>query len=195
MKKIMLMLAIAAGSQWAMAQDNSEKNLIKTFDPKGSTSIAFECKQKEVKADVWDGGLMRVELVVKANMPTSVLDQLVKAGRYNIEGAVNANGEFVISAPNVGKAVVVRGTDLVEEIYVVVQTPTKYIVASNKLEKETPIVAARTLSDVEKIREMKKITEQMQATVKVESLLKTQPKIELKEGDIKIDGTAIPIWK
>lgn len=195
MKKIMLMLAIVASSQWAMAQDNSEKNLVKTFDPKGSTSIAFECKQKEVKADVWDGGLMRVELVVKANMPTSVLDQLVKAGRYNIDGAVNANGEFVISAPNVSKAVVVRGTDLVEEIYVVVQTPTKYIVASNKLEKETPIVAARTLSDVEKIREMKKITEQMQASVKVESLLKTQPKIEIKEGDIKIDGTAIPIWK
>jgi hypothetical protein len=195
MKKIMLMLAIAVSSQWAMAQDNSEKNLVKTFDPKGSTSIGFECKQKEVRADVWDGGLMRIELVVKANMPSSVLDQLVKAGRYNIEGALNANGEFVVSAPNVGKAVVVRGTDLVEEIYVVVQTPTKYIVSSNKLEKETPIFVARTLSDIEKLRDMKKITEQMQTSVKIESLLKTQPKIELKEGDIKIDGQVIPIWK
>lgn len=192
MKKLLLMLALAASSQWAMAQDNSEKNLIKTFDPKGSTSVSFECQQKSIKTATWDGAMMRVELVVKANMPTAVLEQLVKAGRYNIEGAVNANGEFVVSAPNAAKSVVVRGTDLVEEIHITVQTSDKYLVSNNRMEKETPMVAARTLSDIEKIKEMKKISQTMETAVKIESTLKTQPKFELKVGDILIDDVPIP---
>jgi hypothetical protein len=192
MKKLLLMLALAAGTQWAMAQDNSEKNLVKTFDPKGATSVAFECQQKSIKTTTWDGAMMRVELVVKANMPTAVLEQLVKAGRYNIEGAVNADGEFVVSAPNAAKSVVVRGTDLVEEIYVTVQTSDKYLVSNNRMEKETPMVAARTLKDVEKIRSMKAINQEMQTAVKIQSTLKTQPALDLKYGDILIDDVPIP---
>ncbi len=192
MKKFSILMLLALFVQCAFAQDSSEKNLVKSLDPAGATSIVFDFKHKEIKSDVQNNGMMRVELLIKANMPEAILDQLVKAGRYTIESVKNADGSFSITAPNLSKAVTIKGKDLEEEIIVLAQTPTKYVVAGNKLEKETPLVAAR--GDDEKAKAMKAINEPVQAVIKVQSLLKAQPKdFQVKTGDILIDGVVLEI--
>ena len=203
------MLSFLATAHWAMAQDNASKNLVKTFDANGASSITFECKQKDIKSNVWDGGLLRVELLVKANMPEQVLEQLVKAGRYTIEGRLNENGEYVIVAPNVEKSVTVRGKDLEEEIIILVQTPTLYHLADNrKLEKNAGDMAFRGTTEEQEaqLKKFKNIDHKIETSVRIESTLNTgatkqannskakTPPITLKTGDIIIDNVEIEIY-
>jgi len=198
MKKLFFSALFALAMQAGFAQDNSEKNLIKSFDPQGAEAIVLDIKTKEITTTVWNGGMMRVELLVKANMPDVVLDQLVKAGRYTVEATKNADGTFTVTAPNLAKTVTIKGKDLQEEIFVQVQTPTKYLVAGNKLEKEAAVVAARSgnaEADKAAMAKFKAITDKMNTEVKVVSNLKKQPKFALAPGDIKIDGKAIELKK
>jgi len=198
MKKLFFSALFALAMQAGFAQENSEKNLIKSFDPQGAQAIVLDIKTKEITTTVWNGGMMRVELLVKANMPDVVLDQLVKAGRYTVEATKNEDGTFTVTAPNLAKTVTIKGKDLQEEIFVQVQTPTKYLVSGNKLSKEESLVAARSgneEADKAAIAKFKAITDKMNTEVKVVSNLKKQPKFALAPGDIKIDGKAIELKK
>ncbi len=200
MKKLIFSALFALAMQLGFAQENSEKNLIKSFDPQGASAIILDIKTKEINSTVWNGGMMRVELLIKANMPDVVLDQLVKAGRYTVEAVKNEDGTFTVTAPNLSKVVTIKGKDLQEEIFVQVQTPTKYLVAGNKLEKEAPldVVASRDGNDESAKKAMAKfkaITDKMKTEVKVISNLKKQPKLKLVTGDIKIDGKSLELKK
>lgn len=188
MNKILLLLLCAFSTQWAFAQ--TEKSLVKTFDVKEANGVSFECKQKEIKANVWNEGTMRVELIIKTNMPENVTEQLVKANRYELQGSVNGNGEYVVTAPNVDKAVTVKGVDLQEEITIVAQTPAKYIVSNNsKIEKESFVMRNGKVDE-----KKKKMTIPVQVSVKFESTLRSKPEnIKLEKGDILIGGEPIGI--
>lgn len=176
-----------------VAQDN--KTLVKTFDTKESTSVKFNFKNKEVKTEDWPGGTgIRIELEISANMPTQIMDELVKAGRYTLDGS--ADGEaFVVKAPNLEKTVTIKGTDLQEEIIVRVKTADKYYVQSNVLEKAiNDSWVARDGSDAAKVKEMKKFKSDIEVNVVVKSTLAKQPaKMDLKRGDILIGGEPIDI--
>ncbi len=192
MNKLLLLLLCAFSTQWAMAQDapQTEKSLVKTFEVKEANGVSFDCKQKEIKAEVWNGGTMRVELIIKTNMPDNVTEQLVKANRYELIGSINGDGEYVVTAPNVSKAVTVKGVDLQEDIIIKAQTPAKYIVSNNsKIEKES-FVMRNGKVDMKK----KKMTQKVEMSVKFESTLRSKPEnVKLERGDILIGGEPIGI--
>jgi hypothetical protein len=176
----------------AKAQEHSDKTLIKTLDPSEATSVVIDFKAAQINPQPWDGMGFRIELIIKSNMPLHVLEQLVKAGRYTLEGVKDGDTYFV-NAPNLEKNVSVRGKDLEEEISVSVKTPGYYIMANNTLFKDATSLVARGLDET-KILDYKKITDSIGITeVKIQSTLKGSPNIKLKTGDILIDGKPIII--
>jgi hypothetical protein len=174
------------------AQELSDKTIVKTLNPEEASSVVINFKAAQINPQPWDGMAFRIELLVKANMPTQVLEQLVKAGRYNLDGYKDGDNYFV-TAPNIEKNVSVRGKDLEEEIIVLIKTPGYYELANNTLSKDATSIAARganegQISEYLKIKSMLEIPE-----ITIKSTLKGNPELKLNTGDILIDGTAITI--
>lgn len=104
---------------------------------------------------------------------------------------VKDGDQFVVKAPNIEKAVSIRGTDLQEEITVLVRSNDKYYADAGVLQKDLGLVAARAGDDA-KVKEMKKITANVECSIRLVSTMKTQPAdMQLKRGDILIGGEPI----
>jgi len=181
MKKVSLFFfAFFLAVNFSFAQD---KTLVKTIDAEESTSIEFGFSHKEIRLDEWDDdGRIRIELEIHSNMSESIMEQLVKAGRYTLEPSVE-NGALVIKAPNTEKAVNVKGTDLDEEIYVNVKAHHIFMLASNDdgqfLQKDLGVAMADAGGRGVEISETQK-----------QNFLKIRDKVEI--GSIKFvqkDGT------
>lgn len=149
MKKLSFLLVFALFANISFAQ----KTVVKSFDMKefkddlGTSKVdgikfGF-AKAENVTAEFWDNedGIMRVELEIKTNMPTNIMEQLVKVGRYGMEGNLE-NGEFAVNIPNLEKAVSIKGIDLEEEIVVHAMTPDMYILDNGILKKDPAMVLA-----------------------------------------------------
>ncbi|MCP4440206.1 MAG: hypothetical protein GY810_14780 [Aureispira sp.] len=193
MKALSFLLMCVLMSTLTFAQETeSDKTLVKTLDPEGCQDIRLDFESKNIEANPWDEGTMRVELEISANMPEAILAQLVKAGRYSLDA--QKDGEtYIVSAPNLGKTVTIRGKDLEENIKVVVKTPGYFALADNTLSKNIneEVVAARTDDPAkakDMIKKMRAIKEKMDFHVNVTSTLKGNAVVDLKEGDILIDG-------
>jgi hypothetical protein len=123
MKNYLTLLFLFLISAFSFAQTiGSEKVLVKTMDTEGASQIVFDFRHKEINSEKWDRQSIRLQLEIYANMPESILAQLVKAGRYNLEG--HKEGDFFyITAPNLEKSVTIGGKQLEEQIVVNVQMP------------------------------------------------------------------------
>jgi hypothetical protein len=137
MKKAMLFLALLLTTSATFAQKQSDKTLVKTMDPKGTSSINFDFRNKGVESTPWDEGFIRVELEVTANFPEAVLGQLVKAGRYTLSSEIEGES-FTIKAMNLDKSVSIGGTDLDDHVRIFIKTPGYYAVADGILQKNFP---------------------------------------------------------
>lgn len=133
----MLFFALLLVAGTTFAQPQSDKTLVKTMDPKGTSSINFDFRNKGIEAEPWDEGFIRVELEITANFPEAVLAQLVKAGRYTLSSSIEGE-TFHILAKNLDKAVSIGGKDLDDHIRVYIQTPGYYAVADGVLQKNFP---------------------------------------------------------
>lgn len=123
MKKLTLALAFFLSANFLMAQEST--NLVQTLNPQEAKGVKLDIQTTDgknnpaayEKSKDWDegAGAIRLNIVIEANIPTAIIQQLVKAGRYKIQG--NLKGDlFVIEAPNLQKTITIRGTDLVEKI-------------------------------------------------------------------------------
>ncbi|BDS11922.1 hypothetical protein [Aureispira anguillae] len=137
MKRAMLFFALFLVANTTFAQTKSDKTLVKTMDPQGTSSINFDFRNKGVEAEPWDEGFIRVELEITANFPEAVLAQLVKAGRYTLSSSVEGE-TFNIQAENLDKAVSIGGKDLDDQVRIYIQTPGYYAVADGVLQKNFP---------------------------------------------------------
>lgn len=193
MKALSFLLICVLMSTLTFAQETeSDKTLVKTLNPEGCQDIQLDFKNANIEAAPWDEGTMRVELEISANMPEAILAQLVKAGRYSLD-ATKEGETYIVSAPNLGKTVTIRGKDLEENIKVLVKTPGYFALNDNMLSKDIneEVVAARTDDPAkaqEMIKKMRAIKEKMAVHINVTSTLKGNPAVDLKEGDILIDG-------
>lgn len=130
----MLFLALLLAASTTFAQKKSDKTLVKTMDPKGTSSVNFEFRNKGIEFATWDEAFIRVELEVTANFPEAVLAQLVKAGRYTLSSEIDGES-FKIKATNLDKSVSIGGTDLDDQVRVFIKGPAYYAVSDDVLQK------------------------------------------------------------
>jgi hypothetical protein len=149
MKKLSILFALLFVSAFTFAQNDASKTLVKTLDPEGSTQIVFDFKHKNIDAKTWDNKGLRLQLEIHSNMPEAILAQLVKAGRYTLEG-IKEGDIFYITAPNLGKNVTIGGKNLEEEIIVHVDMPGYMELTGNKLSVSGDFVARGGSSQLKK---------------------------------------------
>jgi len=99
-----------------------------TFDANGNSTITVDVKNNSFALQAAKEAKISIELVIQANYPKEVIDQLVQVDRYKIT-AKASNGNYIISAPNLTKKVTVGGKALVEDIKITAKAPASY---SNK---------------------------------------------------------------
>jgi hypothetical protein len=113
-------------------QAQSSKTLIKTLDPDGASTISFNFDYKNLIHKKWDEKFVRVQMEIHTNVSEALLTQLIKAGRYNLEGT-KENDEFVITAHNLQKKLTVAGKTVDEEIILNVDVPEFLSVTEDKI--------------------------------------------------------------
>lgn len=196
MRKVWLFcLTLLCSTAFLQAQE-SDKTLVKTLNPEECPNVQIDIKNKGMEATPWDEGTIRVQLEIKANIPEAVLTQLVKAGRYSIDGGKDAD-VYIVSAPNLNKAITIGGKDLEEEITIKVQTPGYFAlndagVLSKNINEET--IAARSNNAEEAaamIKKMKAIKENVNMHVSVTSTSKYKGDVDLSKYKLMIDGKEV----
>ena len=172
------------------SQSDSFKTLVKSMDPKETSAINFDFRNKGIESGTWEEEFIRVELEVTANFPEAVLSQLLKAGRYNLSSSVD--GEvFNIIAPNLDQAVSIGGKDLVDHVRLIVQTPGIYALYDSLLQKYFPgalvdqvVGSAKDKeSAVVVLNEMRKIKQQLNFTIRF-VYKKEDPKTENRSDKV-----------
>lgn len=202
MRKLSLLLALVSVTTVSFAQ----KTLVKSFDMKEFRDDLGTSKVNEINfgfaenvtSEFWENkeGLMRVELEVETNMPTTIMEQLLKLGRYSMEGNLE-NGQFLLQIPNLEKVVTVKGIDLEEEITVHAMTPDMYILDNGVLKKDTAIVLAMaertqgrsTVAELSAIKNSVLVGALANEKLKIKFIQVGDLEIgELNKGDIIING-------
>lgn len=132
----------------------------------------------------------RIELLVKANMPTRVLDKLGKVGTCNLDACMYVNNYFVI-APNIEKKTFFATKTFKKKLLSFIKTPRYYECANNTLPKDASSIAARGANEgqISEYLKIKSVLEISEITIK--STLKGNPELKLNTADILRAGTAI----
>ena len=141
MKNLLLSFAVATLLPLSLFAQDPNKTLVKTIPPGNASVIDFGIKNKGMVAEAWEKEDLRLTIEIHANMPEAIMDQLIKAGRYTVS-SVNDGETLKITAPNLDKAVSIKGIDLEEELYLNVNTPSNFIRNGNLLTKDMNMITA-----------------------------------------------------
>lgn len=190
----LLSLLFSYASMSAQVHD-SNKSLIKTLDPKECPNIKIDIRNQNLSTAIWDEGTIRLQLDVQANVPLAVLQQLVKAGRYSLDGG--KDGEtYIVVAPNLEKSIRIGGKDLEEIIQIKVQTPGYFVMHDNILSKDIDesTIAARSNNAEEAaalLRKMKAIKQNVVLHTTIRSSSSYKESIDLSSFKLLIDGVEV----
>lgn len=197
MRQLFFLCAFFAMGTSLWAQE-SDKTLVKTLNPDEAPNVHINIKNEGMESAPWDEGTIRVQLEIEANVPEAILGQLVKAGRYSLDG--NKDGEiYIVSAPNLDKSISIGGKDLEEKITIKVQTPGYFALNSQGMlskEIDEGVIAARSNSAEEAakmLKKMKAIQEDMDIEVLVKSTSKYNKPIDLSTFKITVEGEEMTV--
>lgn len=182
----------------ALWAQESDKTLVKTLNPDEAPNVHINIRNEGMESNPWDEGTIRVQLEIEANVPEAILAQLVKAGRYSLDGG--KDGEiYIVSAPNLEKTITIGGKDLEEKITIKVQTPGYFALSDQgMLSKEIneEVIAARSNNAEEAakmLKKMKSIQEDVDIEVMVKSTSKYKKAIDLSTFKIMVDGEEMTV--
>ncbi|MGH1336013.1 MAG: hypothetical protein ACRBFS_07775 [Aureispira sp.] len=197
MRNLFFLCAFLAMGTTLWAQE-SDKTLVKTLNPDEAPNVHINIRNEGMESNPWDEGTIRVQLEIEANVPEAILAQLVKAGRYSLDGG--KDGEvYIVSAPNLDKTITIGGKDLEEKIKITVQTPGYFALSDQgMLSKEinAEVIAARSnnAADAAKmLKKMKSIQEDVDIEVLVKSTSKYKKAIDLSTFTIVVDGEEMTV--
>jgi hypothetical protein len=197
MRQLFFLFTFLAMGTSLWAQD-SEKTLVKTLNPDQASNIHINVRNQGMESEQWDEGTVRVQLEVEANVPEAILAQLVKAGRYSLDGNKDAE-TYIVSAPNLEKTITIGGKDLEEKITVKVQTPGYFALNDQGMlskEIDETVIAARSNNAEEAakmLKKMKQIKEDVDIEVMVKSTSRYNKPIDLSKFKIKVDGEEMTV--
>ena len=130
MKKIVMLLALSTFLVDLAFAQVENKTLVKTLDPGASNAIALDFEFPS-KGEEWPESTVRILLEINLKSAnTSVLQQLVKIGRYTIVGE-QKEGKFVIGIPGLKKDLNYKGQKLEESVQVHLLVPAGAVVNNN----------------------------------------------------------------
>ena len=169
-----------------------QSTMVKLFDPLDCPiiqilSIMLTCRQTHGMR------VVKVQMTVQTNMPKPIVSQLVKAGRYHIESGKDGD-VFIIRAPHLEKAILIRDKPLVEQISIQVLTPGYFALNNGFLSKDIDeeVIAARSSNDEQArkmLMEMKKIKEKIDFQIDVTTTSSYTDSPDLSTFEIVVDGS------
>ncbi len=108
---------------------NAETILVKAFNLKGNNTVALDLNGT-VETETWSENYLRIQMTVSLdNGSQAMLKSLIKAGRYNLQGAATDAG-FAVDMPNIERTVTVGGKELIEKYSFTVFAPSKVSVSN-----------------------------------------------------------------
>ena len=160
---------------------NAQIKVVKTLNPQKCPNVNIKVPNHLIEQEAWDEGGVRIEITVEVDLPDAVLQELVKAGRYELLGKKVADA-YILSAPNMDIPISVAEKAIEEVVSIKVTTP-KYITmnAAGVLYKDIDEDAIRggyrsdTREEIEAvIKQMKEIREDLNVEIYVVSTAANQ---------------------
>jgi hypothetical protein len=190
MRTIKLLLAavvLAMSTLSLQAQDG--KTLVRSLDPAGNNAIVLDFGFP-VSGEEWDQNTMRVLLDVKlVNGSEDVLSQLVKVGRYTVEGRIE-NGKFIVYAPSILKEVTVKGVKMEEQFKATIYVPSGAEVSTAKGDVvQIESIMAKKLAAQGLAMKGEPVFKPFDVTIQISAMVPNDP--NFSPSDILIDGKPI----
>lgn len=116
--KTILVLLVTAN----FAFSQSTKTFVKTLDVK-STALSIDFPNTNTSKPTKGGLILTIN--IQANVSTSVVESLTKAGRYNVK-VEEVNGVSVVTMPQLAKKVKFNDVEIIEKINIEINLPEGY---------------------------------------------------------------------
>lgn len=127
----LLFLIFMISSNFLFAQILDKSSEI-TLNPEGSSNIRFDFKHNKIETKNVSSGAVKVIMEIRSSYPESVMNQLVKSGRYRIETSREGNN-LILKTPELSKKVTIGGKELKEEIVLKIDLPSAVHLKTNEL--------------------------------------------------------------
>jgi hypothetical protein len=170
-------------------QAQDQKTLVRTLDPANCNSIVLDFGFP-VNGEEWDQNTMRVLLEVKLlNGSEQVLSQLVKVGRYTVEGRIE-EGRFIVYAPSILKEVTFKGVKMEEEFKASIFVPSNSEVTKMNGEKvQVESILAKKLAAQGLAQKGEPVFQPFEVSIQFSAALPDEA--DFTPADILIDGQPI----
>jgi len=109
---------------------SAQTKVIKTLNPQKCPNVNIKVPNHLIEHEAWDEGGVRIDITIKVNLPDAVLQELVKAGRYELLGK-KVEEAYLLTAPNMDIPISVEAVAIQEVVSIKVTTP-EYIVMNTK---------------------------------------------------------------
>jgi hypothetical protein len=160
---------------------SAQTTVVKTLNPQKCPNVNIKVPNHLIEQEAWDEGGVRIDITIEVDLPDAVLQELVKAGRYELLGK-KIEDAYILSVPNMDIPISVAEKAIKEMVSIKVTTP-KYIAmnATGVLYKDIDEDAIRggsrsdTREEIEAvIKQMKEIREDLNVEISVVSTAANQ---------------------
>jgi hypothetical protein len=160
---------------------SAQTKVVRTLNPQKCPNVNIKVPNDLIEHKAWEEGGVRIEITIKVNLPDLVLQELVKAGRYELLGK-KVEENYFLSAPNMDIPISIEENRIKEVVSIKVTTP-EYIVMNQTgaLYKEIDEDAIRgtfrsdTREEIEAVlKRMREIREDLNVQISVVSVVQNQ---------------------
>lgn len=172
-----------------------QEAVVQTLNPQKCPNVNIKVPHQLIQHEAWDDGGIRVDIVIKSDLPQEVLEALQKANRYALEGKKEAE-HYYIKAPNMDIPLLVNGAKIKEKISIKISTP-EYISMNDEamlfkdIDESAILARSDTREEIEAIlKKMKEIREDVNVHLKVQSISKVKD-VDLTNFMFTLKGTEV----
>ena len=101
---------------------SAQTKLVKTLNPQKCPNVNIKIPNDLIQHEAWEEGGVRVDITIKVNLPDAVLQELIKAGRYELSGK-KVEENYFVSTPNMDIPISVEEKLIKEMVSIKVTTP------------------------------------------------------------------------
>lgn len=187
----------------------AQQTTVQTLNPQKCPNVNIKVPHELLKHESWDGGGIRVDVLITSNAPQPILDALMKANRYSLDGTKDGDS-YIITAPNMEVPLSMGSKTMEENIQITISTPTYFAMNGETtlykdIDEDAIRGQARSGSDTREeieavIKKMREIREDMNVHIKVQSTSKVQSmdlsaiKLTMKGKVIAVNDIAFPAF-